>query len=93
MKEGLSFDKFASSQSESIAVVKAYMECLRFVLFNFSVNEAVGEAQSEGRDEDENEAFVSHFIQEEVCNFASVISESMQSRFLMQLIIHIRQSV
>ena len=71
MKDGL-FNSIISSQAESIAIMKAFMECLRYVSFNFHQEDTKDEV-AKSVEEEKDTVLVNLLINEEV-NFVSFIN-------------------
>ena len=65
MREGLFYEKVASSQTESLAIMRAFMECLRYALFNFNHENVKDEPRKTTEDED-NGNLIEYLINEEV---------------------------
>ena len=65
MREGLFYEKVASSQTESVAVMRAFMECLRYVIFNFN-HEHVKDELKKTTENDSDRNLIEYLINEEV---------------------------
>ena len=77
MKESLFHDKVVSSQSESIAVMTAFMECLRYILFNFHQDTNVRDETTGSIAEEEDGHLIEYLINREV----KIVSFSIPSLF------------
>lgn len=65
MREGLFYEKVASSQTESVAVMRAFMECLRYVIFNFNHEHVKDELKKTTEDESDRN-LIEYLINEEI---------------------------